>query len=58
VKKLKLFFTENNYQESQCQDVLEEMRKCCVQWKSVSLCCEGIDIDDKKVINQNSDKKK
>lgn len=39
------FFLENQYQEDKCWEVLEEMRKCCIKWKSVSLCCEGIDLD-------------
>lgn len=24
------------------------MRQCCLKWKEVSLCCEGIEIDNKK----------
>lgn len=41
------YFTilENNYQEEKCLDVIEQMRQCCINWKSVSLCCEGIDIE-------------
>lgn len=36
---------ESKYQEPACQEVLEAMRQCCIKWKSVSLCCEGIDTD-------------
>lgn len=47
---------ENHYQEDKCLEVLEEMRQCCIKWKSVSLCCEGIDIS--KTIKQEDDPEK
>lgn len=39
------YIVENKFIEERCYDVLEEMRQCCIKWKSVSLCCEGIDIN-------------
>jgi len=48
---------ENNYKEEKCLDVLEEMRQCCIKWKSISLCCEGIDIEkDPKVTKKEQEK--
>jgi hypothetical protein len=43
--KIQACLKDNNYIEEKCLDVLEEMRQCCIKWKPVSLCCEGIDID-------------
>jgi Mature-T-Cell Proliferation I type len=48
------FFLENNWQESKCSEVLEAMRQCCLKWKGTSLCCEGIEIDDKKAKKQEN----
>ena len=31
----------NNYQESQCEDVLQAMIKCCIKWEERSICCSG-----------------
>ena len=40
------FIVENSFQEEKCHQVIEEMRQCCIKWKtSVSLCCEGIDLE-------------
>lgn len=40
------FLVENSFQEEKCHQVIEEMRQCCIKWKtSVSLCCEGIDLE-------------
>jgi len=35
---------DNWFQEERCAPILEDMRQCCIKWKSESLCCEGIDI--------------
>lgn len=48
-------FSENKYIEERCFDVLEEMRQCCIKWKPVSLCCEGIDVN--KSYNQTNEEK-
>ncbi|XP_044730013.1 cx9C motif-containing protein 4 [Chrysoperla carnea] len=39
---------EHNFQEDRCQLEIEELRQCCVKWKSESICCSGIDIPPKK----------
>jgi hypothetical protein len=50
--------SENNWQESACQEVLESMRQCCLKWKDKSLCCEGIDLNKEyKLTKEDSDKK-
>ncbi|XP_014206557.1 cx9C motif-containing protein 4 isoform X2 [Copidosoma floridanum] len=36
-------FAYNVYQPSKCEDVIEELRKCCIKHSSISLVCEGID---------------
>lgn len=57
--KIQACLTENKYIEEKCLDVLEEMRQCCIKWKSVSLCCEGIDINKTyKSSEDNSTKNK
>lgn len=43
-----LFVSENNYQEEKCQYAIEAMRECCKKWKKESLCCDGIDITERK----------
>lgn len=51
------FIPENSYQEEKCLEVLEEMRQCCIKWKSQSLCCSGIDIEKKpEVTKKDQDK--
>lgn len=45
---LKILVLENNYQEDKCAEVLEAMRLCCLKWKEISLCCEGIEIEKEK----------
>ncbi|KAG5672209.1 hypothetical protein PVAND_002353 [Polypedilum vanderplanki] len=42
--KIQTCLKENKYQEDNCLEVLEQMRQCCIKFKSESLCCEGIDI--------------
>ncbi|ESO83794.1 hypothetical protein LOTGIDRAFT_132754 [Lottia gigantea] len=32
----------NNYQESKCESVLEDMKKCCEKFGKLSGCCDGI----------------
>ncbi|KAL9913270.1 cx9C motif-containing protein 4 [Glossina fuscipes] len=48
---------ENNYQESKCLDVLEQMRLCCVKWHRESLCCSGIDLQ-RSYLNEREDRPK
>ncbi|XP_037032446.1 cx9C motif-containing protein 4 [Bradysia coprophila] len=43
--KIQSCLTKNNYQESACLDVLEEMRQCCLKYHDKSLCCSGIKLD-------------
>lgn len=45
--------TENKYQESACQEVLELMRECCRKYKDQSICCEGIDIRSSKALAES-----
>ncbi|XP_014206556.1 cx9C motif-containing protein 4 isoform X1 [Copidosoma floridanum] len=41
--KLQTCLKNNVYQPSKCEDVIEELRKCCIKHSSISLVCEGID---------------
>lgn len=50
--------TENKYQESACQEVLELMRECCRKYKDQSICCEGIDIRSSKALAESITTKK
>lgn len=34
---------DNVFQPSRCQEVLDEIRKCCLKHSSVSTVCDGID---------------
>ncbi|XP_011646407.1 cx9C motif-containing protein 4 [Pogonomyrmex barbatus] len=40
--KLQKCLKDNVYQPSRCQEVLEEIRKCCIKHSSVSVVCDGI----------------
>jgi len=35
---------DNVYQPSRCQEILEEIRKCCIKHSSNSTVCDGINI--------------
>lgn len=50
--------TENNYQESACEAVLELMRECCRKYQGRSICCEGIDIGFSKAVVESKTPKK
>ncbi|XP_011693790.1 PREDICTED: cx9C motif-containing protein 4 [Wasmannia auropunctata] len=41
--KLQKCLKDNVYQPSRCQEVLEEIRKCCIKNSSNSKVCDGID---------------
>ncbi|KAL0099504.1 hypothetical protein PUN28_020192 [Cardiocondyla obscurior] len=41
--KLQTCLKDNVFQPSRCQDVLEEIRKCCLKHSSKSTVCDGID---------------
>ncbi|KFP44789.1 Cx9C motif-containing protein 4, partial [Chlamydotis macqueenii] len=39
----------NNYMESKCETVLQEMRKCCVRYpKGRSICCSGFEKEERE----------
>lgn len=33
---------DNVYQPSRCQEIIEEIRKCCLKHSSISTVCDGI----------------
>jgi len=35
-------FLDNVFQPSRCQEVIEELRKCCLKHSSISTVCDGI----------------
>uniref|UniRef100_A0A8D0HNP7 Cx9C motif-containing protein 4 n=1 Tax=Sphenodon punctatus TaxID=8508 RepID=A0A8D0HNP7_SPHPU len=38
----------NNYVESRCAAVLEEMRQCCARYpKGRSICCSGFELEER-----------
>ncbi|XP_076383597.1 cx9C motif-containing protein 4 [Megalopta genalis] len=41
--KLQQCLKDNVYQPSRCDEVIEEIRQCCIKHKSHSIVCEGID---------------
>ncbi|KAL6436921.1 hypothetical protein ACFW04_004931 [Cataglyphis niger] len=41
--KLQKCLKDNVYQPSRCQEILEEIRKCCIKHSSISTVCDGID---------------
>ncbi|XP_039427870.1 cx9C motif-containing protein 4 isoform X3 [Corvus cornix cornix] len=39
----------NNYMESKCEAVLQEMRKCCARYtKGRSICCSGFEREERE----------
>ncbi|CAM9393842.1 unnamed protein product [Bubo scandiacus] len=39
----------NNYMESKCETVLQEMRKCCARYpKGRSTCCSGFEKEERE----------
>ncbi|XP_065499104.1 cx9C motif-containing protein 4 [Caloenas nicobarica] len=39
----------NNYMESKCETVLQEMRKCCARYpKGRSICCSGFEKEERE----------
>uniref|UniRef100_A0A8C4KRS3 Cx9C motif-containing protein 4 n=2 Tax=Dromaius novaehollandiae TaxID=8790 RepID=A0A8C4KRS3_DRONO len=39
----------NNYVESKCEAVLQEMRKCCARYpKGRSICCSGFEKEERE----------
>lgn len=38
-----MFITENVYQPSRCENVLEDIRQCCMKHGAHSIVCDGID---------------
>ncbi|XP_035748621.1 cx9C motif-containing protein 4 [Egretta garzetta] len=39
----------NNYMESKCETMLQEMRKCCAQYpKGRSICCSGFGKEERE----------
>ncbi|XP_010848699.1 PREDICTED: cx9C motif-containing protein 4 [Bison bison bison] len=46
---LPVCFSANNYMESKCQAVIEELRKCCARYpKGRSLICSGFEKEEKE----------
>ncbi|XP_055855408.1 cx9C motif-containing protein 4 [Episyrphus balteatus] len=45
----------NNWQESECLEVLEQMRLCCVKWHKESWCCSGIKLDQSYLTETKDD---
>ncbi|KAM0726511.1 Cx9C motif-containing protein 4 [Formica fusca] len=41
--KLQKCLKDNVYQPSRCQEIIEEIRKCCLKHSSISAVCDGID---------------
>lgn len=42
-------FPANNYVESKCEAVLQEMRKCCARYtKGRSVCCSGFEREERE----------
>ncbi|KFV86464.1 Cx9C motif-containing protein 4, partial [Struthio camelus australis] len=42
-------FPANNYVESKCEAVLQEMRKCCARYpKGRSVCCSGFEKEERE----------
>ena len=35
--------SDNVYQPSRCEEVLEEIRQCCIKHSAISVVCDGID---------------
>ncbi|XP_043524121.1 cx9C motif-containing protein 4 isoform X1 [Frieseomelitta varia] len=35
--------SDNVYQPSRCEEVLEEIRQCCIKHSTISVVCDGID---------------
>ncbi|XP_037950219.1 cx9C motif-containing protein 4 [Teleopsis dalmanni] len=52
--RIQVCLQENQYQESKCQDLLEDLRLCCVKWHKESVCCSGIDLSRNYLQTQNS----
>jgi len=43
------YFPVNNYVESKCETVLQEMRKCCARYsKGRSICCSGLEKEERE----------
>lgn len=43
IEKYIFLILDNVYQPSRCQEILEEIRKCCIKHSSISTVCDGID---------------
>jgi len=56
--KIQSCLSENKYQEDKCLEVLEDMRQCCIKWKSVSLCCDGIDLEKNPKLTKKESQEK
>ncbi|XP_046751737.1 cx9C motif-containing protein 4 [Diprion similis] len=41
--KLQKCLKENVYQPARCEEVIEELRQCCIKHSTKSLVCDGID---------------
>ncbi|KAF3430795.1 hypothetical protein E2986_08262 [Frieseomelitta varia] len=41
--KLQQCLKDNVYQPSRCEEVLEEIRQCCIKHSTISVVCDGID---------------
>lgn len=51
-----MHFLENNFIEEKCTQFIEDLRHCCVKFKSQqSLVCDGIDIDKKPTKTPKTD---
>lgn len=40
----KIIFSDNIYQPSRCQEVIEQLRICCIKHSKESIVCDGINI--------------
>ncbi|XP_054736547.1 cx9C motif-containing protein 4 [Anastrepha obliqua] len=50
--KIQACLSENNYQESKCLEVLEQMRLCCLKWHKESTCCSGINLERSYLVDR------
>lgn len=45
-------FLANDFQESACQEALDDMRQCCIKWGFESFVCGGIRTEPSKTENK------
>ncbi|CAG9855997.1 unnamed protein product [Phyllotreta striolata] len=43
--RIQVCLRENNFQESKCTSVINDMKECCRKWKNLSYVCQGMNLD-------------